>query len=155
MARITRMVIYDSVLFNRTGHVRRWADGVERKFTLNAIAAAPFNKRINKSHRDRRPPGALKASIHGDVDRIGPVHLQIVCSADVPYATFVLRGTRPIITPRNGPFLRLPVNPGFTRTQHKSVRGQHAQNFFAEAALATERTHRSLRGFGAQLFRTS
>ena len=34
------VVIYDSVLFNRTGQVRRWAEAVQRGFVANARAAA-------------------------------------------------------------------------------------------------------------------
>lgn len=171
MAAITRLVVYDSVLFNRTGHVRRWADGVERRFTANAIEEAPLNKRTNKSHWDTAyPVGSLKASIRGEVNRIGPVHLETIISVNVPYATYVLEGTGPVIYPVVSEYLLLPWNPGFTPRRHgKSfegqeegkpsklpmVKGQAANNFLARAQEATAHRHPSLRGLTQHAFMSS
>lgn len=152
MGELVGLVVYDSVLFNRTGQVRRWADSVERRFTLNAIQEAPFNKRPNKGPT-ALPPGSLKASIHGSVTRVGPRHLQTDISADVPYALYVIEGTTGPITATSAPYMKLPSNPGYgTRTRLNVVSGQRANNFLGRAAAATALRHPSLRGFEAQVF---
>ena len=153
-AYLTKLVIYDSVLFNRTGQVRRWADGVERRFTMNAIEEAPSSLetgRLNKSRANAAfPPGSMKLLIRGDVDRIAPKHLQTTVSVDVPYAMYVIRGTGAIF-PR-GEYLYVPSNPGFgTGTRQKWVRGQEPNNFLARAMDETARRHPSLRGFSPAL----
>lgn len=150
------LVLYDSVLFGIGHNVRRWADAVERRYTANAIAFAPVNKRLNKSSWDAEfPPGSLKASITGQVDRIGPKHLQTTISVNVPYALFVIEGTGEIF-PKESKWLRLPFNAGFghkagtdeefvgTASLHRSVRGQKPNNFLLLAHEATALRHPSL-----------
>lgn len=149
---IESLVVYDSVLFERGHMIRRWAEGVERAFTMHAIAEAPVNKRAQKSRKSPYPVGALKASIHGDVDKVGPKILQTTISADVPYASYVVNGTEDGIRPKSKPYMTLPKN-GFRRQRHKVVSGQAPNNFLMRAASATARTHPSLRGFGDQVFK--
>lgn len=167
------LVVYDSVLFDVGHNVRRWADAVERRFTANAIAFAPVNKRLNKSDWYKEfPVGSLKASITGDVDRIGPKHLQTTISVNVPYAIYVIEGTSAIV-PTTSPRMKLPFNAGFTvlsprrafdannpaehsdfgkATYHRVVSGQSANNFLTRAADVTALRHPSLRGKGALVF---
>lgn len=160
MAEVTRLVIYDSVLFNRVGRpglIAAWAERVSVRLGMNARIEAPIGTRANKSRRNAEfPVGSLAASISEDVDRIGPKHLQIVVSVNVPYATYVLGGTPPVIYARNSyftlkdgtPAMYVPPNPGYgTRTRHAVVSGQAPNNFLARAAERTARTHRSLQGF--------
>lgn len=157
---ITDLVIYDSVLFEVGHHVRRWADSVERNYVRFAVTEAPVNKRPNKSHLTELPVGALKASITGDVDRIGPKHIQVIVSVNVPYARYVLEGTMGPITPNSAKKLRLPWNPGFSpagRTPGSESRftwvpGQAPNNFLRRAHTSTARKHPSLRGLEDQLF---
>lgn len=140
-----RVVVYSSVLFNRGGDIRRWADRVEQQFTANAKAIAPVNKRANKGGSPF-PVGALKASITGNVARVGPHALNTEISVNVPYATYVLFGTSSPITSPFGHKMAVPDNP--QGHGHKwSVSGQRAQPFLMEAAFMTARTHSSLRGF--------
>lgn len=150
---ITGLVIYDSRLFARTGHVGRWATSVSAKLTLNTIVRTPVNKRQVKSHWDAMyPPGSMKAGWSGDADRIGPRHWQITLTNPVPYTEYVLGGTK-AITPTDQPYLTLPVNPAFgRRRRHNVVRGQRRNNFLLGAARATARSHSSLRGMGDMLF---
>lgn len=169
------LVVYDSVLFDIGHNVRRWADAVERRFTANAIAFAPINKRVNKSDWYKEfPVGSLKASISGSVTRVGPKHLQTDISVAVPYAIYVIEGTD-FIVPTSSPRLKLPFNTGFTvlsarqafdaandnpaehsdfgkPTYHRVVRGQSANNFLTLAADVTALRHPSLRGKGALVF---
>lgn len=158
MAELIGLVVYDSVLYGRGRMVRRWADGVERQFTMNAQMLAPVNKRGNKG-RNALPVGALAASISGSVERVGPKHLQTDISVAVPYATFVIKGTgSPIvangtsnISPKG--FMFVPSNPGYgTRTRQNTVSGQRANDFLSAAGRATSRTHPSLRGFESSMF---
>lgn len=163
------LVIYDSRLFNRTGHVREWAERLERRFVANSKQAAP------------KRTGLLAGSIWGVVNRVGPVHLETLIHSDAPYSLFVLKGTTgPIMANRlyrfqgrtgiefprggrryvNGRFvpemgflkannylLKVRAGNGFPQTYRISVSGQEANNFFADAATATARRHSSLRGF--------
>lgn len=145
------VVIYDSVLFNRTGQVRRWADGVERGFTMNARRAAPYRS------------GDLVAGIHGYTERLGPKMIQAIIESTADHTWYVLAGTTgPIVStrllatgwsfgmpigrkaPAMGP---LPPHGGHRGGFKKIVSGQAANNFFDTAAEATARTHPSLRGF--------
>lgn len=173
MATVTALVITDSVLFNRTGSVRRWTDRVETAFTAHAIAEAPRGSdtgRINKSRQNAAfPEGSLKNSIRGEVVQIGPKQLQTTVSVNVPYATYVLKGTRGAtatlarypagtydanlrpIGGRFAPGLRgmyLPANPGWGRSKIvQRTRGQRADNFLGRAYDATARSHSSLRAY--------
>jgi len=142
------LVLYDSVLFEQGHQVARWAHRLERRFTENAIAEAPVNKRMNKSPwYSEFPPGSLKASIHGSADRIGPKHWQVVLYIDVPYAKYVLDGTQGPITPTHGKYMVLPPNVAFgTSPLHKTVSGQDANNFLQRAHAATAIFHPSIRG---------
>jgi hypothetical protein len=153
-AYITGLVIYDSRLFDRNSHVSRWAHSVSSKFTGHAIAKAPVNKRQNKSPwYSAYPVGALKASISGDAYRVGPKHWQITLDVNVPYAGWVLGGTTGPITPTASKYMQIPYNSGFGRRQrHYVVSGQKANNFLAEAAAATARSHPSVRGLPGHLF---
>lgn len=151
-AYLVDLVIYDSVLFNRTGQVRRWADRVEKKFTYNAWAEAPDGFETGRENKSRQnamfPAGSLKESIEGEVTRVAPKHLVTTISVNVPYALYVLKGTGDIF-PVTAEYLYLPPNPGHgTRTRHQWVSGQEANNFLSRAATQTARTHPSLRGFG-------
>lgn len=148
------VVIYDSVLFNRTGQVRRWADGVERGFTRNAILHAPARS------------GALRAGIHGYTERVGPKQIQAIIESTADHTWYVLQGTTgPIVSsrlwgdwligdpiPRKAPAMGpLPPYGGHRGGYRKVVSGQEANNFFDAAAEATARTHPSLRGFHPDL----
>jgi hypothetical protein len=142
-AELEAVVIYDSVLFNRTGQVRRWADSLERNFTNAARAAAPARS------------GELVAGIHGYVERIGPRHLQTIVMSEAPHSLYVLAGTTgPITSTRltnakgTGPaMLRLKPGGGYPALFREAVAGQEANNFFAVAARATARRHPSLAGW--------
>lgn len=142
MAAVTGIVVYSSVLFQRGHTVERWAESVQRRFTAQAIKAAPVNKRPNTGHG---PPGGLKAGIHGHVDQIGPHQLETIIASDAPYSTFVLFGTQGPIHSRSGLPMNPPDNgPGRSGTPH-SVAGQRSNNFLLIAAYFTGRTHRSVR----------
>lgn len=140
-AEVVALVIYDSVLFNRTGQVRRWADAVERGFVFNAKKAAPSRS------------GALRAGIWGNVERIGPVHLQTIIQSDSEHTMYVLKGTTgPIMTDRmweEGERKAMKLRPGggYPEQYAFTVEGQFPNNFFEKAAEATARRHPSLRGF--------
>lgn len=158
MAELTALVIYDSRLYDRPGQVRRWAERVERRFTINAIQAAPMRS------------GDLRAGIYGNVDRIGPNRLETVIASTAEHTMFVLKGTTgPIMsdflwaqggiegaiaaTPEGEPirgWMTLAPGNGFGQTFELEVSGQQPQNFFAEAARATARRHSSLRGFSPE-----
>jgi hypothetical protein len=169
-AEMTKIVVTDSKLFNRTGAVGRWAAGVEASFTAHAIAEAPTgfgSGRVNKSYANAAyPVGSLKASIRGEVERVGVRHLVTTVSVNVPYAIFVIRGTGPIFSrsaripagePGAGQFaplefgvsgMYIPANPGWGKAKiRQHVRGQAANNFLGRAFDATARSHSSLRGF--------
>lgn len=171
------LVIYDSVLFGVGHNVRRWAEAVERGFTLNARMLAPART------------GELKAGIHGEVRRVGPKHLETIIYSDAPHSLYVLKGTTgPIMSNRmwrfrnnpkyaNVPFgiprggrigpegrhvdmnwmhahgyaLKLRPGNGFPGMFKLQVRGQEANDFFARAAEVTARTHSSLRGYSPTL----
>lgn len=154
---LTAVVIYDSVLFNRTGQVRRWADALERRFTFNAQQAAPVRS------------GELRAGIFGEVIRIGPRHLQTSIASTAPHSMYVLRGTEgPIFSDlawANGGslvegerdeltgiyiqhgYMKLRAGNGYGSLYRLSVSGQESQNFFQTAARQTAARHPSLRGF--------
>ena len=158
-AEITNIVVYDSVLFGRTGDVGRWARRVENRFTLHAWEEAPDgwdSGYINKSRRNAMfPAGSLKESVMGDVRRVGVRHFVTTISVNVPYAMFVIGGTNDIFPTENSrarfkdgsPALYLPPNNGHTRTRHRWVSGQESNNFLQKAGARTARTHRSLQGF--------
>jgi hypothetical protein len=164
------LVIYDSVLFNRTGQVRRWANSLERRFTYNAQQMAPERS------------GELRAGIYGTVNRVGPRHIETLIYSTAPHTLYVVKGTTgPIMSnrlwgfrgrtgldlPRGGRMsgsiydarpnmpwlkahgyaLKLRAGGGFPQLHALSVSGQEANNFFADAATATARRHSSLRGF--------
>lgn len=164
-ASITNIVVTDSKLFNRTGAVGRWAAGVERAFTRHAISEAPSgieSGRPNKSRANMAyPAGSMKLSISGEVQRVGPRHIQTTVSVNVPYALYVLRGTGVIFSksarvpagqPGAGQFqtgrgLYLPAQPFAKSLMRQRVRGQRANNFLARAFDRTAITHSSLRGY--------
>lgn len=177
-AEITKIVVTDSVLFGATGDVGRWARAVERNFTRNAIEEAPTGAtsgRVNKSRANAAyPVGSLKASISGEVTRIGVRHLQTIISVDVPYALYVIKGTGPIFSRSarvpagtrdesgrgiGGQFapigwggdivggMYLPGNPGWGKARiRQHVSGQHANPFLDFAFARTAARHPSLRG---------
>lgn len=152
-AEVVGLVIYDSVLFDIGHHVSRWAHGVSAAFTRNAIEEAPVNSRANKSGwYPGYPVGSLKASISGDVERIGPKHMQIIINVDVPYARYVIEGTGPFIFPVVAKKMTLPANLGFSAKKLAVVKGQEANDFMGRAADRTAITHPSLRGFRNQVF---
>lgn len=165
-----KVVVTDSKLFNRTGDVGRWAARVEASFTAHAEAEAPTgfgSGRVNKSRANAAyPVGSLKASIHGEVERVGVRHLQTTVSVNVPYAMYVIKGTGPIFSksaripagePGAGQFapigfgeagMYIPANPGWGKSKiRQHVRGQRANDFLGRAFAATARSHSSLRGF--------
>lgn len=169
-AEIYKTVVTDTKLFNRTGDVGRWAERVKVAFVAHAIEQAPTGAstgRVNKSRANAAfPVGSLKASIRGDVERIGPRHLQTTVSANTPYAIHVIKGTGPIFSrsariPAGqagaGQFapigfgfggMYIPANPGWGKAKiRQHVSGQRANNFLGRAFDATARTHSSLRGF--------
>jgi len=171
MAEEVALVLYDSVLFNRTGHVGRWAESTNRGFTENAQRAAPVRS------------GELREGIHGEAYRTGTKHWEVVIHSDAPHSLYVLKGTTgPIMSNRmwgfrnnpatasapyglprggrdldgrpnmrwlhaNGYALKLRPGNGFPTMYKLKVRGQEANNFFAVAADKTAIRHPSLRGF--------
>lgn len=144
---VESMVIYDSRLFNRTGAVGKWATSVGSKFEHHAQRLAPFNKRPNKSSWDAAyPPGSLKRSIEGRAERVGPRYWQVVLDIGVPYAFYVIKGTKGPITATHHDYMTLPRNPGFRGRRKNTVRGQRKNPFLRLAARATARTHPSVRG---------
>jgi hypothetical protein len=166
-AELVGLVIYDSKMYNPGGTVRRWAERVEKKFTLNAIAEAPDGAdsgRVNKtSANSMYPVGSMKRNITGEVRRVAPRHLQTTVSVNVPYALHVLKGTGTIYAkpqnripagqPGGGQFAEgrvgmvLPPNLGFKAgVRVKSVSGQRANPFLDRAFVRTARSHPSLRG---------
>lgn len=152
-AGISKLVLYDSVLFQRTGSpssIWTWAERLEARFTMYAREEAPLNKREAKSTwrgLGAYPVGSLKFSLRGDVDEIGPKQLRTTISANVPYALYVLRGTGPFIWPDSGDYMTLPPNLGYHNRRAAVVSGQSANNFLARAARRTAARHPSIRGF--------
>lgn len=152
-AHLEALVVYSSVLFNPGGTVRRWADRVEGRFTENAIALAPINKRANKGFTPW-PVGSLKASIHGSVDRLAPRVLETTISVDVPYALYVIQGTGTIFAGETG-YLFVPKNPGFgTKTRQAFVSGQSANDFLGLAHALTAISHPSIGRNAGQAFKS-
>ena len=156
---VTNVVVYDTRLFDINRNVDRWAKSVRRNYVTFARAEAPINKRQNKSHSSGLAVGALKASIKGDVDRIGPVHTQITVTVGVPYALHVIYGTGTIF-PKHAKRLRLPFNAGFSPKSasfgHESrftfVSGQRGNNFLARAHNLTAKRHSSIGKFPGREF---
>lgn len=167
-ASIEGIVITDTVLFNRTGDVRRWADRVEAAFTRHAIEQAPSGAETGRIHKSRanasEPVGSLKAGISGSVNRVGPRQLETLVYSTASYSLYVLKGTGTIFSksaripagepgagqfaPLEGAGLYLPANPGWGKSKvRQRVRGQRANNFLQAAFDATARTHSSLRGY--------
>lgn len=148
MARITNVTVYDSILYNRGHMVRRWAEGVERRFTRYAKEEAPVSSRPKGPRRN--PPGSLKASIRGDVHRIGPRHLRTEITVGVYYATYVIRGTGPIIDAGGKPMKIWNAYPTPRESgpyfYRRAVRGQKANDFLGRAHDRTAMRHPSLRG---------
>jgi hypothetical protein len=154
---VTNVVVNDTKLFGPTGDVRRWADKVAVKFTVNAKAEAPTGAatgRVNKT--GPFPVGSLKRNIYFEVTRVGPRQLVTTISVQVPYAMYVLKGTGTIYAKRNerGHFptaeggLYIPANPGWGKSlMRQRVRGQKANPFLDRAYARTARSHPSLRGF--------
>lgn len=160
---ISKVVVTDSVLYGRTGDVRKWADEIEVTYRGIATKEAPHGAdtgRINKT--GYYPVGAMRASIVGEVNRIGPRHLQTTISVEVPYALAVLRGTNTIYArtaggrfrggaptgERSGRGMYIPANPGYGgRRWAQKVSGQASNNFLERAFEATARRHSSLRGY--------
>jgi len=155
---VEALVIYDSVLYGRTGQIRRWAERIERRFTLNAIQAAPMRS------------GELRAGIYGYVNRVGVRRLETIIASTAEHTMYVLKGTTgPIMSDElwaqggiegaiaalpegesiRG-WMRLRPGAGYGVLYRLEVSGQSPQNFFAEAARATARRHSSLRGFSPE-----
>lgn len=159
-------VITDTKLFNRTGDVGRWAERVNTAYVSHAIRNAPVDKRHTKSRANSQyPVGALRASISGEVARVGPRHLQTLIYVDVPYALYVIKGTSTIFykgarapagspggiggqfVPLEGRGMYIPANFGLKARYAQRVSGQHANPFLELAFAATARSHSSLRGY--------
>lgn len=143
------MVVVDSQLFDRGHMIRRWADGVARNYERFVVEEAPLNKRPNKSIG---VPGELKAGLHTFVERVGVKHLVTSVYSLAPYTKYVAGGTGEIF-PKNGAYMKLPINPGFPSgrgngfyTVHRSVSGQARNQFFERAFVRTAARHPSLRG---------
>lgn len=165
-AEVVAVVVFDSILYNRTGTIGRWAERTERRFTLNAKKYAPERS------------GELRAGIDGRINRVGKRQLITTISSHAPHSLYVLKGTTgPIMSRRmwgfqartglrlprggrmgngapdmrflkaNGYLLKVRAGNGYSQHYALSVDGQTANNFFNEAAEATARTNSSLRGF--------
>jgi hypothetical protein len=150
--RLRAIVVYDSVMYNQGHNVRRWAEALERRFTMNARALAPVNKRPKGP--GKRPPGALKASIRGGVERTGPRHLRTTITIGVDYAQFVVRGTDgPIFGhgPKGMKIYYMQIDapkPGKgVHVNRFAVKGQSANNFLDRASALTALRHPSIRGY--------
>lgn len=142
---LTKLVLWDSILFARGHTVSRWAVGLGRTVAAAAIAEAPINKRAHKSFGEP-PVGSLKAGVHGSAFRAGPKRIQMDISSDAHYSLAVLKGTGPIYP--HGPVLKLPINAGHgRRTRFYTVSGQSANNFLGRAVGIAAARHSSLRGF--------
>lgn len=96
---LTKTVVFDERMYSGRGVVNVWLRRLTAAFVVHAKTAAPVNKRPNTGHG---APGALMRSIEGDVSRIGVRQLTGNVSVNVPYALFVLRGTRGTIYSRKG-----------------------------------------------------
>lgn len=148
MAAIRKVVVYDSVMYNRGHNVRRWAEAVERRFTRYAIEEAPMSTRPKAPNR--APAGHLKSSISGVVTRPGPRRLVTRINVGAYYATYVLRGTGPIIDAGGKPMkiwnaypTPKEAGPYFFR---RAVAGQPKNDFLGRAHDRTALRHPSLRG---------
>jgi hypothetical protein len=153
---VTNVVVNDTKLFGPKGDVRRWADKVAVKFTVNAKDEAPTGAatgRVNKT--GPFPVGSLKRNIYFEVTRVGPRQLVTTISVMVPYAMYVLKGTNTIIARGEGgrfasaeEGMYIPANPGWGKAlMRQRVRGQKANPFLDRAYARTARSHPSLRGF--------
>lgn len=163
------IVVTDTKLFGRTGDIGRWAAGVERAFTRNAVLKAPSSLESGRPNKSRAnaawPSGSMRESIHGEVRRVGVRQLETVIYVDVPYAVYVIKGTGPLIfaksaripageegagqfaTLEEGRGMYLPGQPAWKSRYRQRVRGQKPNNFLGEAFDATARSHSSLRGY--------
>lgn len=153
---LSEIVVTDEVLFLPGGDVYDWAHRVAFQLELNTTREAPYggdSGRINKT--GPYPVGSLKASIVGDVDRIGPRAFDITVTAFVPYAVYVARGTHTIFARDRGTGqftsadrgMFIPANPGWGPSRWRQhVRGQAANNFFERGYERTALTHPALRG---------
>ena len=176
---VSVVVVNDLHLFNRTGMIGRWAEGIKNELVGFSIKEAPSSLASGRAvksewtyqHVGPYPPGSMKANISGEALRTGPrtYHTKIV--VDVPYAQAVIKGTGRIYAKPQarvpagevggsgglgGTFdfgrvgMVLPPNLGFKAgVRVPSVSGQRANNFLGRAMVATARKHPSLRGFRA------
>jgi hypothetical protein len=96
---LTKTVVFDERMYSGRGVVDVWLRRLTAAFVLHAKEHAPVNKRSNTGHGS---PGALMRSIEGDVSRIGARQMTGNVSVNVPYALFVLRGTRSMIYSHKG-----------------------------------------------------
>lgn len=130
------VVIYDSVMYQRTGLVSRWAHSVARDFEINAQMAAP------------KRSGELAAGIYSEVE-MSPAaktaEMAIISTA--PHTLYVVGGTTGPIRASSGRRMPLPAWGGHSRKAVWSVSGQRANNFFRVAADMTAMQHTSLQGF--------
>lgn len=160
---LSRVVVFDERMYAPGHTVHKWVAGVTRRFTLEAIRAAPVRT------------GRLAGSISGDTDRTGERSVDGVISASAPYVGFVLTGTSSPIMARAawmaGGSLEAaymegvitdPVTgatkigkvgrPGFwmhlkpAGPIRHAVAGQAANNFLFTAWRRTAADHRAIRG---------
>lgn len=155
---VVSVVMYDQRLYAPGHTIKRWADRMGHHVAATTAAAAPMNKRANKSRSaiaKDGPPGYLKSSINEVVFRIGPRAIDILVGSSASYAAYVALGTGEIVAED----MFLPFNPGFGTTKQNSrrvskdrfgnfkdaVQGQRPQNFFEAGLDAASVRYSSLR----------
>lgn len=132
MADVVRVRIYDSRIqsfFNPGGSV--WS------FTRSITSDAARMGRIYAPKRTRE----LANSIDFSVTPAGRHHCIGTVRATAPHAMWVIGGTGPIIYPRNGQYLRVPIRQHRTGRGGRfvllpQVSGQSANNFLDRAKVA-------------------
>lgn len=146
-ASVGPVVMFDQRLWGPSEQGGRWAMRLARNLSRNVKAAAPVNKRPQKTAMPALyggPPGHLKRSIEFSHTRLYR-GATISVSVDAPYAMYVLKGTDRIYA-KNPKGMLLPIN-GFWRLRHHTVSGQAANNFFERGVNATIPLHPSLSGY--------
>jgi hypothetical protein len=148
------LVMFDEVMYQGHGIVRRWMNAVMANFHAYAFEFCP------------KRTGNLASTIETSVTTTGPRQVDGVIQAggpQAPYADFVIRGTTgPIMSDKAfgmqagfrydlGPGYLMPLPPGgkangpqYPGGLHYMVSGQTASNFLFRAWAATGRRHRAM-----------
>jgi hypothetical protein len=160
MAAISRVVMFDDVLYQPGHMVWRYIGNLTRHFSANAKEAAPVRTgQLRNRIRAGTPRKGGKRRVHGSI------------SSNAPHTTFVIHGTTgPIMSnaawAAGGPVHEVLVSSGgkaYLRgskghmmavgrnayppvTPMGEVSGQRSNNFFYWAWVKTARRHPSIRG---------